>query len=485
MTPSEATVPAVSPDLTAPAPSSKPSVEPNDEGFGRALAAATPSGAEPRSRATGVRDHEERHDPEHETDSPGPQTERSQQSSASSDPFSMLLLGGATAVAEASGETEVTQTSARSPEANAPQAGEDTSVRQTPINPRADDVGSRSSGIAEVASDENARLNPVRASNVGDTDASDPYDPEPLAALQPAAAGAGPWHPSIPDTVSSGDPQSGVSASLTPVSSGDPESGVRIPPSTFSSGDPQSGVRIPPSTVSSGDQRSGVHASQAPEPGSGAGDQPVAVWSAANSASRSAAAGSDGLGQGTKAFAATSTSSRPGTISTTVDGTQLPSVGAGAGAYTPTSAGTSSTSSPSGGTPEPAAASPAQQLVNVLAPLRTSANGAHEITLALQPEGLGTVRATMTVGPQEIRVQLTTDSAPAHQALREALAQLHQELGSGGARTTIWLNDGGGGKGRDTGAESSYQPPQSLEEEALEVKSSSDGDVDRLVDLRL
>jgi flagellar hook-length control protein FliK len=123
-------------------------------------------------------------------------------------------------------------------------------------------------------------------------------------------------------------------------------------------------------------------------------------------------------------------------------------------------------------------------VVTVLAPLRSSAEGVHEVTLALQPEGLGTVRATMTVGPQEIRVRLSADSESAQQTLRESLPQLHQELGSGGARTTIWLNDQRSDDGGDPDTLSQGDTPRS-EASSLEEIGTGGPDGSRLVDLRL
>lgn len=72
-------------------------------------------------------------------------------------------------------------------------------------------------------------------------------------------------------------------------------------------------------------------------------------------------------------------------------------------------------------------ASVSDQLVTVLTPLRTGA-GAHLVTLGLQPEGLGSVQATVSVSSQQMVVSLWADSATGHAALAGSLPQLHSQL---------------------------------------------------------
>ena len=102
-------------------------------------------------------------------------------------------------------------------------------------------------------------------------------------------------------------------------------------------------------------------------------------------------------------------------------------------------AGTSapSTASASGSQPP----SPAQQLMTVLGPLRSSEDGTHEVTIGLEPEGLGTVKATITVSAQQIVVQLGTDNAQTRDVLRLALPLLRHELGGDGSSATVLLSD--------------------------------------------
>jgi flagellar hook-length control protein FliK len=71
------------------------------------------------------------------------------------------------------------------------------------------------------------------------------------------------------------------------------------------------------------------------------------------------------------------------------------------------------------------------QLLTVLAPLRSGDDGTHTVTLSLQPEGLGTVQATVTFDGQQISVDLWADAASGHAALNQSLGQLHAQLGGG------------------------------------------------------
>jgi hypothetical protein len=71
------------------------------------------------------------------------------------------------------------------------------------------------------------------------------------------------------------------------------------------------------------------------------------------------------------------------------------------------------------------------QVLTVLAPLRTGDDGTHTVTLSLQPEGLGNVQATVTVGGQQVSVSLWADAATGHTALNQSLSQLHAQLDRG------------------------------------------------------
>jgi flagellar hook-length control protein FliK len=68
------------------------------------------------------------------------------------------------------------------------------------------------------------------------------------------------------------------------------------------------------------------------------------------------------------------------------------------------------------------------QVVSILAPLQAGADGTHEVTLGLTPDGLGSVQATVVVGPQQVVVSLWADSQTGHTALAQTLSQLNSQL---------------------------------------------------------
>jgi flagellar hook-length control protein FliK len=84
------------------------------------------------------------------------------------------------------------------------------------------------------------------------------------------------------------------------------------------------------------------------------------------------------------------------------------------------------------------------QMLTVLNPLRTSDDGSQFVTLALQPEGLGNVQATVTVAGLQVSISLWTDSATGHAALSQTMSQLHSQLSDGTDRhVTVDLADFG------------------------------------------
>jgi flagellar hook-length control protein FliK len=94
-------------------------------------------------------------------------------------------------------------------------------------------------------------------------------------------------------------------------------------------------------------------------------------------------------------------------------------------------------------TPAPAPPTPAQQVVTVLAPVHTSEDGTHEVTIGLEPEGLGTVKATITVSSGQVVVQLGTDNDAARDALRQSLPLLRHELAGDGSSANVLLSHDG------------------------------------------
>ena len=116
--------------------------------------------------------------------------------------------------------------------------------------------------------------------------------------------------------------------------------------------------------------------------------------------------------------------------------------GAGTAPVATPTAPASSPSAPAAAPPAPPP-SPTQQIVTVLAPLRSSADGTHEVTIALQPDGLGNVKATVTVNAEQVVVQLSADNDQARDALRQALPLLRHELGGDGSAATVLMSNDG------------------------------------------
>jgi len=114
----------------------------------------------------------------------------------------------------------------------------------------------------------------------------------------------------------------------------------------------------------------------------------------------------------------------------------------GSAPVAPSLAATTATPAASAGAPPPPP-TPAQQVVTVLAPLRSSEDGTHEVTIGLEPEGLGTVKATVTVSAGQVVVQLGTDNDQARDALRQALPLLKHELSGDGSSANVLLSNEG------------------------------------------
>jgi flagellar hook-length control protein FliK len=100
------------------------------------------------------------------------------------------------------------------------------------------------------------------------------------------------------------------------------------------------------------------------------------------------------------------------------------------------------TAANSSASPQP---TPAQQVVTVLAPLQSGLDGTHEVTIGLEPEGLGSVKATITVSAGQVVVQLGAENDQARDALRQALPLLRHELAGDGSSASVLLS----GDGRD------------------------------------
>ncbi|MGG5259664.1 flagellar hook-length control protein FliK [Phycicoccus avicenniae] len=91
----------------------------------------------------------------------------------------------------------------------------------------------------------------------------------------------------------------------------------------------------------------------------------------------------------------------------------------------------------------PAAAAPAappvpvhSQVVTAVTPLLRGPDGTHELTLRLDPDGLGAVHVRLSVSGDEVRMHLTAVDAGTREALRDGIAQLRSSLEDVGLRAT-------------------------------------------------
>lgn len=89
--------------------------------------------------------------------------------------------------------------------------------------------------------------------------------------------------------------------------------------------------------------------------------------------------------------------------------------------------------------------------MHVLTPLRTGADGSQQVTMVLQPEGLGTVRATVSVLNGTVTVHLNAETPEGQQALASNLATLQHELQGDGSRASVILQSGTDGQGSNRG----------------------------------
>jgi hypothetical protein len=137
------------------------------------------------------------------------------------------------------------------------------------------------------------------------------------------------------------------------------------------------------------------------------------------------------------------------------------------------------------------------QVVSILAPLQSGPDGTHLVTLGLTPEGLGSVQATVMVGPQQVVVNLWADSQTGHAALAQTLSQLNSQLSDeSNRRVTVTLADFGsaqpdtsGGAGGHTDRENGRRTGQSPAIGTIEYSPATVlplmGGGAQMVDLRL
>ena len=114
-----------------------------------------------------------------------------------------------------------------------------------------------------------------------------------------------------------------------------------------------------------------------------------------------------------------------------------------------TAAGPANPALPAPTTPGGATTPPAQQVLAVLSPILSTANGTHRISLELHPAELGSIQATITVSGSQVIVELHADNAATRQAIGSALPDLRHQLGSGGQQAHVYF--GGDAPRRQTG----------------------------------
>jgi flagellar hook-length control protein FliK len=80
-------------------------------------------------------------------------------------------------------------------------------------------------------------------------------------------------------------------------------------------------------------------------------------------------------------------------------------------------------------------APPAEQIVQVVAPLRTAKDGDYTLSLQLHPADLGPVTVRVDVHQGVLSVHMVADHAQGHDALNQSLNDLRSQLEAGGVRT--------------------------------------------------
>ena len=79
---------------------------------------------------------------------------------------------------------------------------------------------------------------------------------------------------------------------------------------------------------------------------------------------------------------------------------------------------------------------PHTQVLTAVTPLLTGPDGTHEVTIRLDPEGLGAVHVRLSVSGDEVRMHLTAAESATRDALRDGLAELRTRLEDSGLRAT-------------------------------------------------
>ena len=138
---------------------------------------------------------------------------------------------------------------------------------------------------------------------------------------------------------------------------------------------------------------------------------------------------------------------------------------------------------------------PAEQLVSVLNPLRTTPNGSYTLHLELKPPELGRVELRVEMRDGVLHASIHAEHEGAGQAVRDALGDLRDRLNAQGVRTgDLTVSDGGVGPGSRDGddghASSSAPSPSAMtssDESALAdaIATAPDPNSTSLLDVRV
>jgi flagellar hook-length control protein FliK len=129
--------------------------------------------------------------------------------------------------------------------------------------------------------------------------------------------------------------------------------------------------------------------------------------------------------------------------------------------FTPASGPATVTSNPATVNAEAAAAAtpvvpppPAEQLVSILTPLRTTPNGSYTLRLELKPVELGRVEMRVEMRDGVLHASIHADHDSSAQLVRASLNELRDQLAAEGVRTgTLTVSDGAiGSRGREGAA---------------------------------
>jgi flagellar hook-length control protein FliK len=101
---------------------------------------------------------------------------------------------------------------------------------------------------------------------------------------------------------------------------------------------------------------------------------------------------------------------------------------------------------------------PAEQLVSILSPLRTMANGAYTLRLELKPAELGRVEMRVEMRDGVLHASIHADHESSAQLVRSSLNELRDQLAAEGVRTgTLTVSDGAlGSSGREGDARQAH-----------------------------